>query len=825
MKLRRRFLYNTGFLAIVVLFTFGATKIGSIRSGHTATFGEHPGYFDQWLNEKKSADGSIPKWMRAQWAAWDKRQVNSRSGEDLIDTVYEMGPKDIGGRTRSIWVDPRNDQVILAAAISGGVWRSENGGSNWKPLNDHETSLMASCFTHSPFNPDIVYYGTGEGRANSADVDGNGIYKSTDGGKTFSVMPSTVGLAGFETIWDIKHSLTDSNTIFVGTNSRGLFRTTDGGQTWEQVLGTGSNQLTSILLLPENRVLVSMHGNPLYVSDSSGKKGTFKTVTYSGWPASGTYRRIQLANCRNFPNVVYALIEGFGFDDPPKAFLKSSDAGRTWKTQTVPNAIGAGYQAYCVMIGVNPLDSNVVVTGGVGIAQTNNGGASWTTKSTGHSDHHAFASFNTNTTFFLVGNDGGIYKYRYSSGAVNANLNNGYQVTQFYAGSYGPNGNVSISGSQDNGTHVATGVLTSRKFYGADGAYAHIGLQDGTVAYFSTQNDGIRRIDNFVPTIIPSFSADIRDSRFSSDGVNFINAYAMNPADQGQLYYRTNKYIYRSADEGNNWTQITNLHSNLKAIGISDETNPVVYAGGGAAQLYRINNALNATPGSEVSFNSAFPIAITGDFINAIVVHPADRNTVFIAFSNYATTGRIWRISGLDSAKPFFKNISGNLPPGLPVNYVAVDPAFPDKNLFAGTDFGLYFSSDSGNTWTKEMRIPNVAVHEIKMRKDRTLFVYTHGRGLWYVPLTPTSGVRKFNTQNIAKVFPNPATQKIQINLDKPAINASVSIYDSNGKLIYNSVLKQKDSELSLNGFKNGLYFVRIKNSEETSTSKILVRN
>lgn len=810
--------------SLAIIFVL-SVQLQKLRNGGEEN-GETPGFYEEWYAQKRPADGSHPHWLQAKWAAWDKSQVRSRSFEKLIDTVLELGPRSVGGRTRSIWVDPRNDQYILAAAISGGIWRTENGGAGWYPLNDQETSLMASSFASSPFNPDIVYCGTGEGRANSADVDGNGIYKSTDGGRTFSVLPSTVGVTGFETIWTLCHSVTDTNTLFAGTNAKGLFRSTDAGSSWEQVLSGGSNICTSILTLSDGRVLATMHGNLIYASDSGGKKGTFKQVTVTGWPTSGTYRRVQLANCKAYPNVVYALVEGYGFSDPPAGFFKSSDGGRTWKAMTIPTQIGAGYQAYCVMIGVNPKDSNQVITGGVSIAQSNNGGASWTPKTVGHSDHHAFAPFyNTNSIYFLVGTDGGIYKYKYSSGALNAAVNNNYKVTQFYAGDYGPNGYVSISGAQDNGTHVSSAILTSISAFGADGGYAHIGLQDGTVAYFSTQNEGIKRATGFVPTTAPSFVDDISDIRFTNDGVSFINAYAMNPADQDQLYYRTNKYIYRSADGGSNWTQMTNIHSSLKAIGVANESNPVVYVGGAAAQLYRIDKALSASPGSEVSHNNVFPASITNDFINSIVVHPNDRNTVFIGLNNISNAGRVWRISGLDSAKPQFTNISGNLPPGLPVNYVAVDPVSPDKNIFAGTDFGLYYSSDSGKTWVKETRIPNVAVHEIKMRSDRVLFVYTHGRGMWYVPLTVASSTKTIKRPGTAKLYPNPAAGNLNIDFPTTVKNADVKIFDSNSKLVYEGKASGNHLNISMLNFINGLYFVKITEQQNSSVYKILVRN
>lgn len=809
------------------LFIFGLLTITGfwIEKKHvntTTISGAHPGYFQQWFEEKKSPDGTIPAWLHAQWASWDKSQFNRRSGENIIDTLYELGPSYIGGRTRSLWIDPRNDNVILAAAISGGMWRSENGGKNWKALDDQATSLMASCITSNPFNPDIVYYGTGESRANSADVDGNGVYKSTDGGKTFSVLSSTVGLNGFEAIWDIEHSQVDSNTLFVGTNSRGLWRSTDAGQTWAQVLSSGNQQVTDVHTLPNGKVFASMHTNRIYVSDSNGKAGTFSLVSMPSMPGSGSYRRMQLASCRNFPNVMYCLFEGYGFSDPPSAFYKSSDGGRTWVKKVAPTAIGAGYQAYCVMLGVHPTDTNYVVAGGVNIAQTSNGGSSWSAKTTGHSDHHAFAAFHTNTNYFLVGTDGGVYKYRYNSSSIQENLNFGYKVTQFYAGAFGPTGYASIAGAQDNGTQVATAELTSKQFYGADGAYCHIGLQDGTVAYLSTQNQGIRRIDNFNPAIIPSFTTNISDARFATDGVNFINSYAMNPADQMQLYYRTNRYIYRTADGGDYWEQMSTQRTGMKAIGVSNHTNPTVYYGGSAAQLYKMDSALTSPSSKEVSYNTAFPAAVTNDFINCIAVHPKDRYTIYISFSNINNQPRIWRISSLQGSSPVFKNVSGNLPPSLPVNFVAADPQFPDKNLFAGTDFGLYYTTDSGKTWTKELRIPNVAVHEVKMREDRKLFVYTHGRGMWVLLLKGTSSVKNTAKAEV-KLYPNPAKEKVNIQVVGSG-RFTYNIYNLQGKKIAEGSWVGDKTEIKTTNFAAGQYFITVEGENMRFTDKLILQ-
>lgn len=804
---------------------FGLLRLSEAGASRFTGNGEHPGYFQQWFEEKKSADGTIPKWRYASWAKWDKQQINRRSGEKIIDTVIQLGPKDIGGRTRCLWLDPRNDKVILAAAISGGIWRSENSGTTWTPINDHQESLMASCFTHNPLNPDIVYYGTGESRANSADVNGNGVFKSTDGGKTFKNLASTIGRTGFDAIWDIEHSLTDSNTLFVATHGNGLHRSTDGGATWEQVFSGGNLNVNDVLALPDGRVLLSMQYNQAYASDSNGKKGTFKLISFPSFPGSGTYGRIQFANCRKFPNVVYALFEGAAFDAGPVAFYKSSNGGRTWTKRTAPTSeAGAGYQTYCVMLGVHATDTNFVVAGGVNIAQSGNGGSSWASKSVGHSDHHYMIPLYSNSNEFLVGTDGGVYKYRYNSASVQANLNNGYYVTQFYAGSYGPTGLVSIGGTQDNGTHVATGKLTSRKFFGADGGYAFIGQQDASVAYLSTQNSGIRRIDNFNPNVAPTFTTGIAPPAAATEGVSFINPYVMSPADQGTLVYRTNQGVHLSTNSGSTWTKLNaSNRSGLKALAISDHgTNPVLYYGGSAAQIYKMDDLYNTSgQRTEVSYNNSVPTSVTNDFISGICIHPKDKYTVFVAFSNFSNQPRIWKASGLDGSSPKWTAISGNLPAGLPVNMVAVDPAFPDKNIFAGTDFGLYYTTDSGKTWTKELRIPNVAVHEVRARNDRFVFVETHGRGKWVIGLAAVNNVNQVRNSAKPVVYPNPGASHIKISLPEGEIMNEWTIFDRSGKMVLSGT---ESSSINVSRISQGHYFIRISTNRGNYTEKLLIR-
>ena len=791
---------------------------------------QHPGYFEQWFNEKKNDQGIIPAWVRQSWYNWDqkKRNVAIRNNSNPIDTVIELGPLAVGGRTRALWIDPRNEKIILAGGISGGMWRSENSGTSWKPINEHEVSLMPSCITHNPFNPNEIYYGTGESRANSAEVDGNGVFYSSDGGKSFSQLSSTINKAGFNAIWDISHSRTDSNTIYVGTHANGLFRTTDHGQSWKPVFVGGNKQVNNILCFPNGRVMMSMQSNQVYASDKNGDSGTYTAVKFPNMPGNGSYRRIQMGYCEKFSNVVYAIFEGFDFSATPVRFYKSSDFGKTWTERVAPVDIGASYQAYCLMLGVSPTDSNRVVCGGVNIATTSNGGNSWVEITTGHSDHHAYAFLPTTTNEFLVGTDGGVFKYRWNSISYIANLNNGYRVTQFYAGSFAPTGLIAISGAQDNGTHVASKPFVSRSFFGGDGAYCHIGLEDGSVAYVSYQNATPHRMDNFNPNA-PSWPKSIADARFSSDGVDFINLYSMAPGDQSMLFYRTNRGLYRSTDAGNSWDKITTvIRAGIKAIGISNHLNPVVYFGGTSAQLYKIERAATTLSGKEVNFNNSVPTPVTNDNIKGITVHPNNPYIVYIALSNFNNQPRVWKVTGLDSVtnKPLWTNISGDLPLGLPVNMMAVDPKNPDRVFFAGTDFGLYYTTDSGKTWTKEYRIPNVSIHELKMRDDGQLFAFTHGRGMFALTLKDLqfNNTQKIHPQTHAiTVYPQPANDILKIKGLENSNNVTFSILDLQGKCIAQDRLSS-DAQISLKSIPAGIYLLQIKiDNRIVSYQRILV--
>jgi hypothetical protein len=201
--------------------------------------------------------------------------------------------------------------------------------------------------------------------------------------------------------------------------------------------------------------------------------------------------------------------------------------------------------------------------------------------------------------------------------------------------------------------------LNTSQIFGGDGAYCHIGQQDGDVAYVSYQNEGINRLDNF-STMGSSNSTSISDSRFTTEGISFINPYTMNPADQYMLFYRTNSGVYRTTNGGDAWEKINKVsRSSIKGMASSEDADPVFYYGGAAAQIYKLENARTAI-GTEVNFNASVPASVTSDFINGITINPVNKYQIFIAFTTVSNQGRVWKASNLETSTPLWENISGN---------------------------------------------------------------------------------------------------------------------------------------------------------------------
>jgi photosystem II stability/assembly factor-like uncharacterized protein len=726
----------------------------------------NPGYYEQYYLMKKNEAGIIP---RIDYREWINAGLNKTSDSTLIDSIFEMGPFNVGGRTRAILVDQLDVNHIFAGGVSGGLWESFNQGLTWKTVNDFAPNLGVTAITQDPFNPQIIYYGTGESANNIDALAGQGIFKSTDGGSTFTQLDSTLN-DEFKYIWDVVASTTDSNTVYVSTRYSGLFVTRDAGLSFQKIFTTG-NPIHDIEFFPDGSIMIGVAKQGIYRSPD-GTAGSFTKLT-TGLPGTG-YSRIELAYCQTKPANVYVMFSNYS-DNGMMGFYRSSDGGSTWEIRTNPATGGSALQVpfswYCFTMGVHPVDSHRVICASTNIRRTSNGGSSWSRVDNSHSDYHAVITSTQLQNKILVGNDGGVHRYDWTDLDTSVSLNEGYNTSQFYAGAFMPYGNSVIGGTQDNGTNATFNDKQEFvKMYGADGAFTQINQQDPNIAFLSIQNGIIYNSLNYLaPT--PKFDKitnelDANGDNVIDEGAWFINPFEINLLDGSQLYYLTKKKLWKSKDGGWSWQPATKQISGggLRvpyAIGISSSTPTIVYLGGSDGLFYRLDSAVTATPGKEVNLSSSIPPSVNTSFIACIKVHPYDPGNLHVAFSNYSTQGRVWKVYGANSATPTWINVSGDLPENLPVNWVDTDPMDPDSTIIAATDFGLYVTHDGGQHWIKESNIPNVPIDMIKVRhSDRKLFIFTHGRGIWRAQLMPFGtnvSVKPAVSRNTTlKIYPNP---------------------------------------------------------------------
>lgn len=782
----------------------------------------HPGWMEQWREMKGLEGNSIPANLYEEWRAADQPGRGKRNLQTGLVNLKELGPNNVGGRTRDLLFDYANPKRVLACAISGGLWESQNSGTGWKQVNDLAPNLNITSITQSPFDHNIFYYSTAEPMGNSSDVRVGGIYKSTDGAKSFFRIDT--GQTNFGATWDIEHSLTDSNTIYIGTHGFGLWRSANGGVSYEKIPNAG-NFIRDIEVFADSGIMVTSNGSRIVYS-ATGEPSDFEYMD-QGIPMNSA-NRIEISYCDSFPNVVYALLSNNGTngrDGFAVGVWKSSNRGKSWTKMGSPGTTNQGFGVpwYALAFEVDPVDTQLLVAASVGFTYSKDGGVNWVAGKNSHADYHVFKFRPDRPGYFFSGNDGGIYEYNWETIATRfIDKNKGYNVTQFYAGSYTPDSLGVLAGTQDNGTQYnVNGDPETKRVLGGDGAFCHINQQYPDIVYACYQRGIINKTFN-VNLAIPRFGRATNGLDQNNDGdiddrVWFINPLEMNYLDGNQLFYPTMERLFVTLDGAASWRPVTNysLNNSLYSVGIPNSEMPnCVYLGGDNLLLKRIDNPFIAEAGDEVSLRVNAPNGISRSFISSIKVHPFDDNIIYLSLSDVDDKPRIWRVENVKTGTPKWTNISGNLPENLPCNWIEIDPYRPDSFFVAATDFGLYTSRDAGQTWVKEKRIPNVAIHQIRIRQsDRKLFVYTHGRGIFAAnlehaekPVDPNS-LAETAFEKI-RLYPNPATDFIQYDTKAETF----TIFDMKGQRVASG--NSQTERINIQSLKPGLYIMDLKGKE-----------
>ena len=360
-----------------------------------------------------------------------------------------LGPGNIGGRIRSLVIDPANPDVMLAGSVGGGIWKTTNGGAAWFAVDDFMAVLSVSSIVLDPANSKIVFAGTGEGYNNGDAIRGAGIFKSVDGGDSWTQLAATADDPSFWAVNRVTMSA-DGKTLLAGM-AAGIYRSTDGGQTFARIASGIPSQDVQFHPTNSSYAVAAGWGGIAFTRDGGA---TWRQA--AGLPANGS-GRIEVAYAPSAPGVVYTSI-----DEAGGSLYRSNDGGATFDPVATRDLLdNQGW--YNNAIWVNPDNSNDLIVGGALLRHSLDGGLTWQELTGLHVDNHAIVAQpgydDAGHRTVFVANDGGIYRtddIRPASGAPPTfeALNNNLGVTQFYGGAGHASTGVIVGGTQDNGTLV-----------------------------------------------------------------------------------------------------------------------------------------------------------------------------------------------------------------------------------------------------------------------------------------------------------------------------------------------------------------------------------
>ena len=674
-------------------------------------------------------------------------------GPDGFDSRIEPTWGRMSGRVRALAIDPRDSNRLLLGTATGGAWLSADTGATWRPLTDNQPSLAVGAVAIDPNNSNVFYVGTGEANGTYYSA---GILKSTDAGTTWRVLGAETFKRG--AIAGIAVSPQDSNIVVVcakpgklflgdndiGVNVRGIYRSTNGGETFT---ATSNTACSGLAVVPAN-FNVMYHSatggtaNGLYKSTNGGVNWTLVTGAVNG----DDVERLAIGVS---PQGTRIFIGGKKGSDV--AIQRSVDSGATWSepllTEIIENVEMADYRLYCESqcdynnaIGVNPADVRDVFYGGVGIFRTPDSGATFTQVGSNnagggplHVDHH-LVMFDLNSAGVVYnGNDGGLYRSS-DSGATWASIGGKLATIQPYHISLHPtNRNIIFTGNQDNGTTRRTDSNVWIEVGGGDGGYSAINYANPQIVYNSTTELSLGKSNNGGDT----FAADITQvPKEMGEPTAFIAPVLMDPVNPEVIYGVTNR-VWRSANGAQTWAAISPALTNtdtafISNLAIARSDTSVIYTVASDGTVARSN------PAGFVKINRA---PLPGRYATSLAISPTDPNTVYVGFSGFndttpSTPGHVFKtINGGTN----WTNVTTNLP-DVPVNALAINPSQPNE-VYAGTDTGVFITLNGGTSWAKMNNgLPNAGVAALAVNATtNVLAAATYGRSVWFAELNSTS--------------------------------------------------------------------------------------
>ena len=744
-------------------------------------------------------------------AAFAQQQIKFDSATISGLPIRNIGSAAMSGRVAAVDAVEKDGRItVFAGAASGGVWKSVNGGTTFKPVFDRQPVQSIGAITIDKSNPHTIWVGTGEAWTRNSVSVGDGIYKSTDGGEDWTNM----GLKDSEHIARILIDPKDSNTVLAcatghlwnDNDERGVYKTTDGGKTWNKVL-TGANGSTGCAMLARsdqepNSVFASLWdfrregwtfrsggpGSGLYKSTDGGDHWIELTTSNSKGLPDKPYGRIALAVAPSKPQVVYAMIES-----KSGAVYRSDDSGQNWKRMDSGQFV-IWRPFYFANLIVDPKNENKIFKPDGPLLLSVNGGQSFSSVANAHGDFHDVWINPQNPNVVFTGDDGGLW--RSSDGGTRWKHQLNLPVSQFYhVSTDNANPYHVYGGLQDNSSWVGDssypgGITNSRweNIYTGDGFWAFEDPADPDYIYAEYQGGEIGRVNRHTlesRSIKPFPRYNEKKLRF-----NWNTPIHMSPNEKGTIYLGA-QFLFRSRDHGQSWERISpdlttndpekqkqeesggitvdnssaEMHTTIYSISESPKNGQIIWVGtdDGNVQITRDGaktwtNVVGNVPG--IGKNSWVSTVAASRFNEGTAYVTFDRHTYGdLKTYAYKTTdyGQTWTSLNPDA--------SG----AVGYAHVITEDTVNPNLLFLGTEFGLWMSYDGGQHWAqyKATNFPAVAVRDIVVQaRDSDLVLATHGRGIWIIDdITP---LRALNPDLMGKeaafIEARPAVQYLNAN-------------------------------------------------------------
>lgn len=710
-----------------------------------------------------------------------------------------LGPAISSGRISAFAVNPEDHSTYYVASASGGVWKTTDGGVTYDPIFDQQGSYSIGTVTLAPGHPNIVWVGTGENNNQRSVNYGDGIYRSRDGGKSWEKM----GLENSEHIGKIIVHPKDPDIVYVAAygplwssgGDRGVYKTTNGGEDWERILHIDEHTgVADIAMDPENPEV-------LYAASHQRRRRTWTYI--GGGPGSGLHKtenggedwrkiekglpktqlgRIGLAVAPTKPSTVYAIVEASQGKD---GFYRSTDKGESWERRSGHATSGNYYQE----IMVDPNDADRVYAMNTFTHYTEDGGKSFQRlgRENRHVDDHALWIDPEDSEHLLIGGDGGIYESFDRGGDWQFKPN--LPVTQFYKVAVDndtPFYNI-YGGTQDNNTiggpsrtTSSAGIVNSDwfKVKGGDGFETQVDPKDPNIVYSQSQYGWLVRYDKRTGEKIgikPRIGKDDSAQRWNWDAPLIIS-----PHDHKRLYFASDR-LWRSDDRGDSWetvspdlsrdidrnelevmgrvwgvdavekNQSTSIYGTITALSESPLKEGLLYTGTDDGGVHVSTNG-----GEDWRSMTEFPGVPDMSYVDGIQASHHDTSTVYVAFNKHKSGDfEPYILKSTDAGRSWTK-ISQGLPDRGSVYSILEDPQNPEL-LFAGTEFGIFFSPDDGEHWTKlKSGIPTINVRDMEIQeREKDLVLGTFGRGFYVLDdITPLRKASKEKLEKEAHLFP-----------------------------------------------------------------------